>query len=108
MKSICNDLYLLYLFLNCSSFNTYNIFEGDTLQTEKEESCEKHPASIEWNHQKDVFTNMIQETIAKAIEEKISTDNALTYVSFNVNIFPDGYLIDKSLKVRDRRKDSGN
>ncbi|GJU03900.1 hypothetical protein Tco_1114238 [Tanacetum coccineum] len=46
--------------------------------TEKEESCEKHPASIEWNHQEDVFTNMIQETIAKAIEEKISTDNALT------------------------------
>nr|GEZ31108.1 proteoglycan 4-like [Tanacetum cinerariifolium] len=38
---------------------------GDTLQTGKEESCEKHPASIEWNHQKeaelkDLFTNMME------------------------------------------------
>ncbi|GJR14855.1 nucleolar protein 14 [Tanacetum coccineum] len=34
--------------------------KGDTLQTEKEENCEKHPASIEWNHQKDIFTNMME------------------------------------------------
>ncbi|PWA93641.1 hypothetical protein CTI12_AA068480 [Artemisia annua] len=27
--------------------------KGDTLQTEKEESCEKHRASIEWNQQKE-------------------------------------------------------
>ncbi|GJY93207.1 hypothetical protein Tco_0508989 [Tanacetum coccineum] len=34
--------------------------KGDTLQTEKEESCEKHPASIESNHQQHVFTNMME------------------------------------------------